>query len=137
MDGAGLRAAPDVGLSGSGEVENALEAQQLEHADDGWADPPQGHGLAVGRQTLLHAEERADARAVNELDGGEVEDDAGDAGLPGGVEGFFEIGDRGGIKLRHGNADAQFLAFGMKLEVIAGHGERGAESKVRMRRARK
>jgi hypothetical protein len=39
--------------------------------------------------------------------------------------------------LRHGNADAQFLAFGMKLEVIAGHGERGAESKVRMRRARK
>ena len=107
----------------SGQVENALEAKELENADDRRAHAAQGHGFAAGRQAFLHAEERADAGAVNEFNGGEVEHDTGDAGLPGGVEVFFKVRDGGGIELGHGYADAQFPAVGLKLEVVAGHGQ--------------
>jgi hypothetical protein len=39
--------------------------------------------------------------------------------------------------LGHGDADAQFLAFGMEFEVVAGHGERGTEGKIGQRWTRK
>jgi hypothetical protein len=105
----------------SGQVKDALEAQELEHADDGGADAAQGDRFAVGGQTFLDAKQGADAGAVDQLNGGKVEHDAGDAELPGDVEGLFKIGHGGGVESRDGDAHAQFLAFGVMFEVVTGH----------------
>ena len=112
--------APAAASHGLRQFKNAVEPQEFQHSLDWRLDITQDHFRSIGRKVAINAEQKSDARAIDELDISELHLRAFDPRIDPAFEMVLDDGRGAGVEAREIHCDVENFARDICLEFI-GH----------------